>query len=275
MHVCERRTTIYRVTEDSYPYTACDRRESPLTTDDLHQHDVRRADAVYTAAYLRLEAVVPGFTIEHVGDLKHITYGRPKAGVWHELEVGDTPPAEVLAVIADHPEWHDAFIAYHSSTESPSPDFLQAGYTRIAQNYLMRLDVSAAGGRADDQIVRLTTEAEIDRLVVLREDGRVLPEYLDDAEIGCYALVVDDVPVASAMVISDGDTAVIEYVHTLARYRRLGYGRWLMRGLHRLAANNGAHWTVLASNNQGRPLYTSLGYQLLRYIDIYRRQEIL
>lgn len=229
---------------------------------------------MYTAAYLRLEAVVPGFTIEQVGDLKHITYGRPKAGVWHELEVGDTEPVDVLAALAAHPEWRDAFIAFHTSADSPSVEYLQAGYAHIARNYMMRLDVSTAGGRPDDQIVRLTTEAEVDRLAVLREDGRVLPEYLNDTQIGCYALVVDDVPVASAIVISDGDTAVIEYVHTLARYRRLGYGRWLMRGLHRLAANNGARWTVLASNNQGRPLYTSLGYQLLCYIEIYRRQDI-
>jgi len=251
-----------------------DRRESHLATDDLHHNDVRRADAVYTAAYLRLEAVVPGFTIEQVGDLKHITYGRPKMGVWHELEAGDAAPAEVLAVIAEHPDLRDAYVAFHTSDEGPEAQFRDAGYTRIVRNYLMRLDVRDSAGRPDDQIVRLTTEAEIERLAMLREDGRILPEYVNDPEIGCYALVVDDVPVASAVVITDGDTAVVEYVQTLERYRRLGYGRWFMRGLHRLAANNGAHWMVLASNDQGLPLYESLGYQPLRYIDIYHRQEI-
>ena len=134
--------------------------------------------------------------------------------------------------------------------------------------------VRLAGGRPDDQLVRLSELPEVERLAALREDGRIIPGYLDDPALGCYALMVDDVPVASAVVIADGDMAVVEYVHTLERYRRLGYGRWLMRGLQRLAANAGARWVVLSSNERGRPLYDALGYQLLSYEDIYRRQDL-
>lgn len=245
-----------------------------LSAGDLHDDEVRRAERVYTAAYLRLEAAVPGFSVEDVEGLTHIRYGRPKAGLSHELYVGETPPDVVLGVVSRHPDLADAFIATYTRQEATEPAWADAGYSRIIRNYLMRLDVSAAGGRPDDQLVRLSELPEVERLAALREDGRIIPGYLDDPTLGCYALMVDDVPVASAVVIADGDMAVVEYVHTLERYRRLGYGRWLMRGLHRLAANDGARWVVLSSNERGRPLYDALGYQLLSYEDIYRRQDL-
>lgn len=245
-----------------------------LIAHDLHDDEVRHAERVYTTAYLRLEAAVPGFAVEDIEGLTHIRYGRPKAGLSHELYVGETPSDVVLDVVARHPDLADAFIATYSRHDEVDPALDAAGYVRIVRNFLMRLDVGGAAGRPDDQIVRLTTVAEVERLAGLREDDRIIPGYLDDPSIACYALMTDDVPVASAVVITDGDTAVVEYVHTLERYRRLGYGRWLMRGLHRLAANDGARWVVLSSNERGRPLYDALGYQLLSYEDIYRRQDI-
>ncbi len=245
-----------------------------LAVEDLRDDDVLRAERVYTAAYLRLEAAVPGFSVEQVEGLTHIRYGRPKAGLSHEIYAGETPTAELLDIVARHPELADAFVAVYSRRDGDDPAFAAAGYVRIVRNYLMRLDVSAAAGRADDQIARITTLPEIERLAMLREDGRIIPGYLDDPSIACYALMADDVPVASAVVIAEGDTAVVEYVHTLERYRRLGYGRWLMRGLQRLAANHGARWVVLSSNERGRPLYDALGYERLSYEDIYRRQDL-
>ncbi len=245
-----------------------------LSAGDLHDDEVRQAERVYTAAYLRLEAAVPGFSVENVEGLTHIRYGRPKAGLSHEIYAGDVPPREVVDVIHRHPDLADAFVAVYTRQAEADPALTAAGYTRIIRNYLMRLDVSAAGGRPDGQLVRLSTLPEIERLAALREDGRIIPGYLDDPALGCYALMVDAVPVASAVVVADGDVAVVEYVHTLERYRRLGYGRWLMRGLQRLAANDGAHWIVLSSNERGRPLYDALGYQRLSYEDIYRRQDL-
>lgn len=245
-----------------------------LTAGDLHDDEIREAERVQTEAYLRLEAAVPGFHVEQIDGVTHIRYGRPKGGLSHELYAGETPTADILAVVRQHPELADTYVAIYTREDRPDPVLVAAGYTRIIRNYLMRLDVSAAAGRPDDQVVRLTTLEEIERLATMREDGRIIPGYLDDPALDCYALMADGVPVASAVVVSKGDVAVIEYVYTLERYRRLGYGRWLMRSLHRLAANDGARWVVLSSNERGRHLYDALGYQQLSYEDIYRRQDL-
>jgi len=245
-----------------------------LTAGDLHEDEVRQAERVYSAAYLRLEAAVPGFSVDLIDSVPHIHYGRPKAGLSQELYAGDIPSAVVLDIIARHPDLASAFVAINSRDDDSDAVLVAAGYIRIIRNYLMRLDVSALGGRPDSQIVRLSTLAEIERLAAMREDGRIIPGYLDDSALSCFALMADNVPVASAIVVGDGDTSVIEYVHTLERYRRLGYGRWLMRGLQRLIANEGARWVVLSSNERGRSLYDALGYQRLSYEDIYRRQDL-
>lgn len=241
---------------------------------DAAARDLAHATQAYTEAYLRLEGSIPGFSLAEVDGLRLVHFGRPKAGADHEVIAGTTAPETVLDIVARHPDVADAFIStFTTSEERDEERYREAGYMRVVRNFLMRCHVSMSRtARADDTVVRLATTAQIEQLADLRDDGQILPEYLADPALRCYALVIDDTPSASAMLVADGgDTAVVEYVNTLERYRRRGYGRWLMRMLHREAAQLGAQSVVLSSNATGRPLYEALGYEFLCYEDVYRR----
>jgi GNAT superfamily N-acetyltransferase len=242
---------------------------------DIHL-DTARAASAYDAAYLRLEGSIPGVSTSTVDGFQVIRYGRPKAQVEHELMGGLAEPEDVLAVLDRHPELADAFVQLVTTRERAAEQkFTAAGYSTIVHNYLMCRDVqSSRDSKPDPTIERLTTIDAVQRLAELREDNQLYADYLNDPGIVIHALVVDDVPAASAVLIHAApEIAVVEYVNTLPRYRRRGYGRWLMRALHREAASAGANWVVLSSNENGRPLYEALGYSLLGYEDIYHREE--
>lgn len=239
-----------------------------------HADQFRQAAEAYTSAYLHLEGALPGFQATEIDGMRQIRFGRPKAGVTTELIAGNVAVPVVLDVMRRHPTLADGYVSiFRSGHAEPDPAIADAGFTRIIHNYLMCCDVTAAReAKPDDTVVQLTTVDEIERLAELREDGQILPTFLADPALRCYALVIDDVPAASAMLVAlGGRLAVIEYVHTLERYRRRGYGRWLMRALHREAAHAGADAVVLSSNEGGHPLYVALGYELLGYEDVYVR----
>lgn len=245
-----------------------------MSATDERFAQVAAATAAYTAAYLVVEGTLPTASVGEVEGLPYIRYDRPKGGVAHEVIAGYAAPETVLAIVGRHPELTDAFVSMFTTPENAAePAMNAAGYERAVHNFVMRCDVRAEhGARADATVVRFTTPEQIEQLAALREDDQLRPEYLNNPAVRCYALVIDDIPAASALLISPGhDIAMIEYVHTLETYRRRGYGRWLMRALHREAANLGAQAVVLGSNDSGRPLYEALGYELLCYEDVYRR----
>jgi len=244
-------------------------------TDEV-ENRVVAATAAYTAAYLEIERTFPIASVGEVDGLPYIRYHRTKGGVAHEVIAGHTAPETALGILGRHPELADAFLSIFTTSEDGAEQPLNAAsYERVVHNFVMRCDVSAEhGGRADASVVRFTKTDQIEQLAALREDDNLRPEYLTNPAVRCYALVIEDIPAASALLISSPghDIAMIEHVHTLETYRRRGYGRWLMRALHCEAANLGAQAVVLGSNPSGRPLYESLGYEFLCYEDVYARR---
>jgi GNAT superfamily N-acetyltransferase len=224
----------------------------------------------YLDASILLEQIVPGCIVDDLDGLRHIHYGRPRGGIHHEMIARDADPASVLSIIERHPEITPAYLSTFTPLENDwQADYDDAGLTRVGRNTLMAYHLPDVAPFADPTLKRLTGADELKTLALVRGDDALDVEHVTDA-IGVYALDIDGDPVSSALMIpSRHDIAVIEHVHTLAAYRRRGYGRWLLRALHAEATRMGMQQIVLGSNAAGRPLYDSLGYAPLCYQDVY------
>lgn len=228
------------------------------------------AIGAYLHASIMLETIVPGSVVDDVDGLRHVHYGRPKANVWDEVYAGETDPAQVVDILRRHPELAPVYVSTFVPLDvDEQPVYEDAGFTRVVRNTLMSIALPDVTPFSDPTLRRLTDPEELRALARIR-DGNVLDvDHFTDA-IGCYVLDIDGEFVSSALMVpSTHDTAVIEHVQTLNRYRRRGYGRWLLRALHAEAARAGLHRVVLGSNETGRPLYTALGYTPLCYGDVF------
>lgn len=232
--------------------------------------DPQRVLEAYLDASVLLETIIPGAVVDDLDGLRHIHYGRPKAGVQHELIVVDDIPANIRAVVAAHPEVLPAYLSTFTPLDRDVSNLaVDSGPRRVVRTTLMTCQLPDVVPFADPTLKRLTDPGELRSLALVRGDNVLDVDYYMDS-IRCYVLEIEDEPVSSALLIpSIHDTAVIEHVQTLAAYRRRGYGRWLLRALHAEAARMGMEQIVLGSNDAGQPLYTALGYQPLWYQDVY------
>jgi GNAT superfamily N-acetyltransferase len=232
--------------------------------------DSRVSEAIdaYLHATLLLETIIPGSAVDTIDGARHIHYGRPIGGVWHEIVLRDAELAAGLTIVANHPEVAPAYLAIFTSLGNDPPDGDEAALSHVVRNTLMAFQLPDVAPFSDPSLRRVTDIEELRRLARIRDDAVLTVEHYTD-EIGCYVLEIDDDPVSSALLIpSPHETAVIEHVLTLPAYRRRGYGRWLLRALHAEAARLGLRQAVLGSNAAGLPLYTALGYEPLCYVDI-------
>ncbi|HEX5165430.1 MAG TPA: GNAT family N-acetyltransferase [Thermomicrobiales bacterium] len=238
-----------------------------MNTEDFQLPEARDA---FLAASILLERIVPGCVVDDLDGLLHIHYGRPKVGIEHEIVADDNDPVRTLAVAAAHPEATPAYLTTFAPLEHAlTTAYEDAGLPRVVRNTLMACRLPDVTPFADPSLRRLSDPDDLRSLALVRGDSVLDVEYFTD-EIGCYALDIDGELVSSALLIpSAHGFGVIEHVHTLAAYRRRGYGRWLLRALHAEAARMGIHQVVLGSNVAGRPLYTALGYVPLAHQDVY------
>lgn len=231
---------------------------------------LRDAIDAFLHASVLVEQFIRGCVVDDLDGLQHIRYGRPKVGVSHEIIAGDANPANVLAVIARHPDITPVYLStFTPLDDDQQPVYAAAGVPRVVRNTLMAYRLPDVMPFADPTLRRLTDPEELRTVAHARGDGAFAVDHLTDA-VGCYVLDIDGEPVSSALLIpSTHDTAVIEHVHTLAAFRRRGFGRWLLRALHAEAARMDMRQVVLGSNDAGQPLYASLGYEPLCFQDVY------
>ncbi len=231
---------------------------------------LREATDAFIHASVLLEKLVPGCVVDDLDGLQHIHYGRPKVGVHHEIIAGNAAPPDVLPILALHSEIAPAYLTTFTPLDIDRQLLYDAaGLPRVVRNTLMAYQLPDVAPFADPGLKRLTDATELRTLALVRGDNVLDVDHFTDA-VRCYALLIDDEPVSSALLIpSLHDIAVIEHVHTLAAYRRRGYGRWLLRALHAEAIRLGTHQIVLGSNAAGRPLYTTLNYHPLCFQDVY------
>lgn len=235
-------------------------------------HDLALPDAIaaFLDASILLEQIVPGSVVSDLEGLRHIHYGRPRAGVNEEVIADDRDPLEILAVLSRHSEITPLYLSsFPPLTSEQQTVYMAAGYLRFVRNTLMTCRLSQDESQPDANLKRLTDPADLRRLAQIRGDNVLDVDHFTDA-VRCYVLDLDGEPVSSALLVpSTHDTALVEYVHTHEAYRRRGYGRWLMRAMHVEAAGLGLGWAVLGANDAGRPLYIALGYVERCYHDIY------
>ena len=232
---------------------------SPQTTIDAYLH-----------ASILLEQIIPGCVVDEIDGVRHIRYGRPKAGVMDEIIAAGVEPDRVLAVISNNPAIAPAYLLTITPLDVGGQSvYERSGYSRVARDTLMALSLPDVVPFADSTVRRVTDPDALRNLALVR-DGDVLDvdHFTDD--IHCYILDLDGEAVSSALLIpSLHDTVVIEHVQTLPAYRRRGYGRWLLRALHAEAARMGMRQIVLGANEAGRPLYDALGYTAICHVDVY------
>lgn len=70
-------------------------------------------------------------------------------------------------------------------------------------------------------------------------------------------------PAASGRVVLNGRTAIFDQIETLEPHRRKGLGTALMAALDALAEQAGVSERLLVATEAGRPLYLSMGWQVL------------
>ncbi len=230
----------------------------------------RRHIDAFLHATTMLEQLIDDCQVQALDGLKHIEYGRPKVGVRHEIVVGNQDPAYVLAVTAAHAEVLPAYLSTFAPLGNDEPTgYEHNGVPRVVRNTLMTLQLTGDGQPAERQLTRLTDASELRELSISRGDSMLDVDYFTD-DILCLVLDVEGEPISSALLIPSIDRfAVIEHVHTLTAHWRRGYGRRLLKALHDEAIYLDAERIVLGSNDAGRLLYDSLGYQPICHQDVY------
>ncbi|GAA0934044.1 GNAT family N-acetyltransferase [Nonomuraea longicatena] len=119
---------------------------------------------------------------------------------------------------------------------------LTAAWTVQVPEYLMtaplrRTDVTAPAGYT----LAVTPRGQIVTARLLTADGEVA---------------------ARGQIALNGRTAVVDQVETAAGHRRRGLGSIVMRALSSAGAGRGARTGVLVATEEGRALYTTVGWRL-------------
>lgn len=84
----------------------------------------------------------------------------------------------------------------------------------------------------------------------------------DGPNAECHALAADGEVAARARVAWSGTHAVFDQVVTAAAHQRRGLARQLLARLYDLARGQGAGTGVLVATEEGRALYTALGWRV-------------
>lgn len=232
---------------------------------------LEEAAAALRDAYLRLLALDLGFERHALpGGVLELRFGQTKHGLTREFAAGARPLAEVMPLV-DGRLAEDGERAFLSICTTDDTTCTPPGWRHLFRNTVMTFGLTGVNAAADPALVRIATPESYVALRDLRADD-VLPAALPaDPAIACWALVIDDIPVASTLAITTpGGSIVVEHVQTLPVHRRRGHAARLLRALHARMAVNGARAAVLAANAAGAPLYAALDYWTVGFEDVYQ-----
>ncbi|MBE2999520.1 GNAT family N-acetyltransferase [Nocardiopsis sp. HNM0947] len=168
----------------------------------------------------------------------------------HRLEVG-LPQHRVRYVVAcgrdlaSHaPAWTGPGTVVKAFLSGPETEAVLGPRWRVGEGeVLMSADLSAGCDPAPEPYrIQVQSQGATHRALALAPDGRVAAE---------------------AWAALHAGHAVFDRVVTDPEHRRRGLGRALMGALGRISAGQGAHTGVLVATEDGRALYTALGWSVV------------
>jgi ribosomal protein S18 acetylase RimI-like enzyme len=221
------------------------------------------------------ERAKPGVTNREIGPVQWTHYDKP---VWWETDyfgAVDAEPAEVIRIVREcQPGPHLIGVV------TTDPDGILAAYAELGYQTVPseRLETIMARnllgcGRVKErypvQLVQTEQQRCLYNTMISADDGhgQMQPDELGDPSLRHYFIEMDGLSVCYAKVIQSTPIAlVVEPLGTREGYRRRGIATALMNRLHADAAEGGAELCVINASSMGVLLYTTLGYEIVAYI---------
>lgn len=194
----------------------------------------------------------------------YVLQGNPDAVVAC-IRASDAGPHRVIDVIGTDPSRDD-------------PVYRAAGYQVDSTEILMDRPISPdeATQPEDPRVLAMLTDAQIDKLAAVWNDGRaannyqpILPAHNTAPGLVQRFIEIDGEPAAYGRAIVVDGNALLCDVNAFPNFRRRGLGRAIMDALHVGLAQAGATRVVLTATEMGLPLYDQLGYRNLAQDRIY------
>jgi len=231
---------------------------------------------VVAAATSRTLKYVPGARAMTVGPLRCIHYERP---LWWEtdaFEAIEIEPQEALKHIRAYGPGPHLIAVVTTDPDAPIAPYAVLGYKTTPSEpveTVMARDFAgftpAAESRYPVELVQTEAQRQFYNSVIDADDphGQARMEELSDSEIRYYYVEQDNRCVCTAKAILPHRCALnIEPLGTHPDYRRRGIATALMNRIHADAVELGATQSVIVATPMGKALYSTLGYQVVCYI---------
>jgi GNAT superfamily N-acetyltransferase len=217
----------------------------------------------------------PGVTTQEIGPVQWTHYDKP---VWWETDyfgAVEAEPAEVIRIVrACQPGPHLIGVVT-TDPEGVLAPYSELGYQTVPSERLETIMARSLRGftREEERYPVQLVQTEEQRLfyntIIPPDDGhgQMQIHELGDPSLHHYFVEMDGHCVCYAKAIQSSPTAVVvEPLGTRQEYRRRGIATALMHRLHADAADGGAELCVINASWMGVLLYSTLGYEIVAYI---------
>jgi GNAT superfamily N-acetyltransferase len=217
----------------------------------------------------------PGITTREVGPLLWTHFDTP---VWWETDsfrAIDVEPAEVVRIVKSCRPGPHLIRVVTTDPEGVIAPYAEIGYQTTPSERLETIMARSLRGYVRDQerysvqLVRTEQQRCFYNTMISPDDGhgQMQPDALDDPLLRHYYVEMECLCVCYAKAIQRTPRAVVvEPLGTREGYCRRGIATALMDRLHADAAEHGAELSIIGASAMGVLLYTTLGYQVVAYV---------
>jgi ribosomal protein S18 acetylase RimI-like enzyme len=236
-----------------------------------HTATVREAVSILSCS----ERPKPGVTNREIGPVQWTHYDKP---IWWETDyfgAVEAEPTEVIRIVKECQPGPHLIGVVTTDPDGILIPYAKLGYRTVPSERLETIMARNLRGfvrekeRYPVQLVQTEQQRSIYNTMISPDDGhgQMQPDDLGDPSLRHYFIEMDGLCVCYAKVIQSTPQAiVVEPLGTREEYRRRGIAKAVMNCLHADAAEGGAEVCVINASPMGVLLYTTLGYEVVAYI---------
>ena len=216
-----------------------------------------------------------GAAVFEFGDLRGYHYDDPLWWETDSFQVIDMAPRDAVGAIQSYGPGPHLIGVVTTDPESVIPPYGELGYKTVPEEPLetvMAMNLSESVPTNEQhpvQLVRTEKQRLLFNSAIEPDDphGQMRSEELEDPVVSYYLVEKDGQCVCNGKVISPFPTAItVEPLATHPGYRRRGIATSLMNRVHADAVDRSVKQSVIVASVMGVPLYTTLGYHVVAYI---------
>ncbi len=215
---------------------------------------------------------VSGTSLSTLQSIRHVHFGKPVGGRTDEFFVYNLPARKTVEVIHKyHPNMPHWLTVFSDNPKQVVSDYQSLGYFFSHTEFLMALNLS--NFRSIPQPANIKRISDKKKALAINRyfaKEAINIDSLTQPNLSQYCVTRSEEPVAYGRFSLVSGVACLDNIYTSPVQRGKGLAKSLVQTMLSCARRSGAHRSILAASEMGRPMYLKMGYIELVYILIFQ-----